>query len=167
MTTRSVSVVFACLLLFATAGAAPAADYPSKAIDLVVPWAAGGTSDLTARGLAKALEPILRQPVIVTNATGASGDDFAFLRLLLGRVRNDKPGSSGGLSLERLNEDTVLERLDRGCHVQTPFCCLGVTVQYERDVVAGAVPIVGTRACRVPRTTLDPRLALRQAECQS
>ena len=73
MITRSVSVVFACLLLFATAGAAPAADYPSKPIDLVVPWAAGGTSDLTARGLAKALEPTLRQPVIVTNATGASG----------------------------------------------------------------------------------------------
>ena len=73
MTTRSVSVAFACLLLFAAAGTAPAADYPAKPIDLVVPWAAGGTSDLTARGLAKALEPILRQPVIVTNATGASG----------------------------------------------------------------------------------------------
>ena len=73
MTTRFVSVVVACLLLAAAPGAAPAADYPAKPIDLVVPWAAGGTSDLTARGLAKALEPILRQPVIVTNATGASG----------------------------------------------------------------------------------------------
>lgn len=72
MTTRFVSVV-ACLLLLMAAVATPAADYPAKPIDLVVPWAAGGTSDLTARGLAKALEPILRQPVIVTNATGASG----------------------------------------------------------------------------------------------
>jgi tripartite-type tricarboxylate transporter receptor subunit TctC len=72
MTTRFASV-FACLILVAAAGIAPAADYPSKPIDLVVPWAAGGTSDLTARGLAKALEPILRQPVIVTNVTGASG----------------------------------------------------------------------------------------------
>jgi tripartite-type tricarboxylate transporter receptor subunit TctC len=50
-----------------------AAGYPNKPIDLVVPWAAGGTSDLTARGLAKALEPILGQPVIVTNVVGASG----------------------------------------------------------------------------------------------
>ena len=73
MIIRTVSVIVACLSLFAAVGAALAADYPSKPIDLVVPWAAGGTSDLTARGLAKALEPILRQPVIVTNATGASG----------------------------------------------------------------------------------------------
>lgn len=50
-----------------------AAGYPSKPIDLVVPWAAGGTSDLTARGLAKALEPIIGQPVIVTNVVGAGG----------------------------------------------------------------------------------------------
>jgi len=40
---------------------------------LVVPWAADGTSDLTARGVAKALEPLLGQPVVVTNIVGASG----------------------------------------------------------------------------------------------
>ena len=73
MIIRTVAVIVAGLCLFTVGGAAVAADYPSKPIDLVVPWAAGGTSDLTARGLAKALEPILRQPVIVTNATGASG----------------------------------------------------------------------------------------------
>jgi tripartite-type tricarboxylate transporter receptor subunit TctC len=50
-----------------------AAGFPNKPIDLIVPWAAGGTSDLTARGLAKALEPILGQPVIVTNVVGAAG----------------------------------------------------------------------------------------------
>jgi tripartite-type tricarboxylate transporter receptor subunit TctC len=73
MIIRIVTVIVTGLWLVATAGIAAAADYPSRSIDLVVPWAAGGTSDLTARGLAKALEPILRQPVIVTNATGASG----------------------------------------------------------------------------------------------
>jgi tripartite-type tricarboxylate transporter receptor subunit TctC len=62
--------LFLAMLLPATAGAAA---YPAKAIDLIVPWAAGGTSDLTARGLAKALEPILGQPVIVTNVVGAAG----------------------------------------------------------------------------------------------
>src|SRR5829696_2960780 len=43
---------------------------------------------------------------------------------------------------ERLNEDTILERLDRDCHVQTPFTCdVGwFAMCSRRDVVAGAVP---------------------------
>jgi tripartite-type tricarboxylate transporter receptor subunit TctC len=73
MTLRTVALAIASIFMIATAGTALSAEYPAKPIDLVVPWAAGGTSDLTARGLAKALEPILRQPVIVTNVTGASG----------------------------------------------------------------------------------------------
>ncbi|MGZ5385318.1 MAG: tripartite tricarboxylate transporter substrate binding protein, partial [Acidimicrobiia bacterium] len=64
-------MVAAFVLVIPVDGAA--AGYPNKPIDLVVPWAAGGTSDLTARGLARALEPILGQPVIVTNVVGASG----------------------------------------------------------------------------------------------
>jgi tripartite-type tricarboxylate transporter receptor subunit TctC len=66
-----VVMVGAAVLAMPMSGAA--AGYPSKPIDLVVPWAAGGTSDLTARGLAKALEPILGQPVVVTNVVGAQG----------------------------------------------------------------------------------------------
>jgi tripartite-type tricarboxylate transporter receptor subunit TctC len=66
-----VGILGAMMLAMPVCGAA--AGYPNKPIDLVVPWAAGGTSDLTARGLAKALEPILGQPVIVTNVVGAGG----------------------------------------------------------------------------------------------
>jgi tripartite-type tricarboxylate transporter receptor subunit TctC len=66
-------LVIAAAVVLAISSGATAAGYPSKPIDLIVPFAAGGTSDLTARGLAKALEPVIGQPVIVTNVVGAAG----------------------------------------------------------------------------------------------
>jgi tripartite-type tricarboxylate transporter receptor subunit TctC len=53
--------------------AAPAADYPSKAITMIVPTAPGGTTDIAARMLADALGKSLGKPVIVDNRGGASG----------------------------------------------------------------------------------------------
>jgi tripartite-type tricarboxylate transporter receptor subunit TctC len=53
--------------------AAAQADFPSKPITLVVPFAAGGPSDKIARDLAEALRKPLGQTVIVENAAGAGG----------------------------------------------------------------------------------------------
>lgn len=49
------------------------ADFPSKPITLVVPFAAGGPSDKIARDLAEALRKPMGQTVIVENAAGAGG----------------------------------------------------------------------------------------------
>lgn len=49
------------------------ADYPDKPITLIVPWAAGGGTDATARIIASALEEELGQTVNVVNRTGGSG----------------------------------------------------------------------------------------------
>ncbi|MDF9840835.1 tripartite-type tricarboxylate transporter receptor subunit TctC [Paenibacillus sp. PastF-1] len=49
------------------------ADFPDKPITLIVPYAAGGGTDTTARALAKAAEKVLGQPVIVLNRTGGGG----------------------------------------------------------------------------------------------
>lgn len=48
-------------------------DFPNKPITLIVPYAAGGGTDITARALAKATEKIIRQPIIVVNRTGGGG----------------------------------------------------------------------------------------------
>ena len=47
--------------------------YPSRPIQLLVPWAAGGGTDAVARMIASLLERDLGQPVIVVNRTGGSG----------------------------------------------------------------------------------------------
>ncbi len=46
--------------------------YPSKRIELVVPYAPGGITDLTARALASVLPEILGQPVVVVNKSGGA-----------------------------------------------------------------------------------------------
>ena len=53
--------------------AAAQAKYPSRPIQLICPWAAGGGTDRIARMVAVLLEKELGQPVTVVNRTGGSG----------------------------------------------------------------------------------------------
>ncbi|MGE3146469.1 MAG: tripartite tricarboxylate transporter substrate binding protein [Pseudorhodoplanes sp.] len=48
-------------------------NYPSRPIQMIVPWGAGGGTDATARIVAAILEKDLGQPVNVVNRTGGSG----------------------------------------------------------------------------------------------
>ena len=59
---------------FATSAALAQGAYPTKPITLVVPTAAGGTTDLSARMLAQALTPVIGQSVVVDNKGGAGGN---------------------------------------------------------------------------------------------
>ncbi|MCR5289217.1 MAG: tripartite tricarboxylate transporter substrate binding protein [Treponema sp.] len=47
--------------------------WPKKAINIVVPFAAGGNSDVNARTIAKYLTKELKQPVVITNVAGSGG----------------------------------------------------------------------------------------------
>lgn len=56
-----------------TTEAAAATDYPNKPINMIIPYGAGGTTDVYGRTLAALLEKQLGQPITVTNQGGASG----------------------------------------------------------------------------------------------
>src|SRR3954468_11659545 len=64
------------LLLLAAwvAAAAHAQAFPNKPIRIIVPYAAGGTSDILARQIGPKLTDAWSQPVIVENKTGANGN---------------------------------------------------------------------------------------------
>ncbi|MBR1672549.1 MAG: tripartite tricarboxylate transporter substrate binding protein [Fretibacterium sp.] len=61
------------LLVLALALPVSAAEYPAKSIRMIVPFAAGGRTDLVARAIASSAEKLLGQPIAIINKTGGSG----------------------------------------------------------------------------------------------
>jgi tripartite-type tricarboxylate transporter receptor subunit TctC len=66
-------IAAASALLVASAGLAKAEDWPTRAVTMVVPYAAGGPVDTIGRILAARLSEILGQQVVIENAGGAGG----------------------------------------------------------------------------------------------
>lgn len=70
-------LVLALLLTLAAAGcgkdSGSSKEFPNKKIELVVPYSAGGATDMMARPFAEKLSEILGQNVVVVNSPGASG----------------------------------------------------------------------------------------------
>lgn len=73
MKTSWIAVAAAAVLTVALPGAASADDYPTKPVTLVVPFAAGGNNDVSARILARKLGELLGQSFVVDNRAGAGG----------------------------------------------------------------------------------------------
>jgi tripartite-type tricarboxylate transporter receptor subunit TctC len=68
------AIAFAAIAAFGViAPAAPAQDFPSRPITLIVPWPAGGSTDTHLRKFAEIAGRYLGQPIVVENKPGAGG----------------------------------------------------------------------------------------------
>ena len=65
--------LIAALVLAVASAAAPAQQYPSKPITMIVPFPPGGIADITGRPLALVMSRILGQGIVVENRAGAGG----------------------------------------------------------------------------------------------
>jgi tripartite-type tricarboxylate transporter receptor subunit TctC len=67
---RTVTVLIAAIVAIT---AAPAADYPTRPLQMVIPFPAGGPADIVGRLYGQHLATILGQPVTIINRDGAAG----------------------------------------------------------------------------------------------
>lgn len=70
---KILTTAIGALLMAQAASPALAQDWPSRPIRMVVPFTAGGSTDLTARVMAENLRPVLGQTVVIDNRPGAAG----------------------------------------------------------------------------------------------
>lgn len=96
----------AIFVLFSFGGAVEAQEhYPSRGIQMIVPFPPGGVADLTARPVAAAMEKVLKQPVVVVNKTGAAG------AVGMSFVANSKP--DGYTVLMALSSISIIPEADK------------------------------------------------------
>ena len=70
---KKVAVSLLAALVLASASPTARAEFPDRAVKMIVPWAAGGDTDNIFRPLAQLLQKQLSQPVVIANVGGASG----------------------------------------------------------------------------------------------
>jgi tripartite-type tricarboxylate transporter receptor subunit TctC len=70
----NISHVFAAIAGSIVCAAAPAQQYPSKPVRIVVPYAPGGGVDIIARAIGQELTKRLNQQIVIENRTGAGGN---------------------------------------------------------------------------------------------
>ena len=145
------------LILACTALPALAQTYPTKPVRFIVPFAAGGGSDLVARTVAQKLTEALGQTVVVDNRTGAAGSIGAELAaksppdghtLLL--------GSNGPLAINphlypKLPYDAVRDFAPVALVTVMPFLLVthpALPVRSVKDLIALAKSRPGQLPCR-------------------
>lgn len=62
-----------CVTALGLAAAPALADYPERPINMIIPYGAGGATDISARTIAEPLNNAVGRPLVMSNITGAGG----------------------------------------------------------------------------------------------
>jgi tripartite-type tricarboxylate transporter receptor subunit TctC len=115
-----VSMVFMLVFVLGGWGSSQSATYPERDVTLLVPWAAGGSTDTAARVFASALSRKINKTVNVENVSGASGvlgvtqflrfkpDGYRILFTSAGAFTSQK-------YLQKLTYDPLTDLMPTGC----------------------------------------------------
>src|SRR5262245_22155223 len=124
----AVSAKLALAVLIALAGSAMAAEpYPDHPVTLVVPYAAGGSSDVLARLIGERLSKSLGQPIVIDNRAGAGSR--------LGTRGAAQPAPDGSRLLCADMPSTLIPATQNGVHYErvrdlTPIALIGTGAMF-------------------------------------
>ncbi|TDG30148.1 tripartite tricarboxylate transporter substrate binding protein [Paracraurococcus ruber] len=140
-----------CLILLALLPSGPVAaqELPQRSIRLIVPFAAGGGTDVVARTLAEEAGRLLRQSVVVENRTGAGA--------ILGTEVAAKAAPDGGTLLLA----TLAHAVNLALYDRLPYDLLQ---DFRGVAFIGEVPLVLLVNPRLPADDLRGLIALLRRE---
>ena len=149
MTLRNVLVAAAGIAIVLGSGFAQAQAWPSKPVRIVVPFPAGGSTDLLARSIGQKLGDSLGQPFIVDNRAGANGN--------IGAGAVAKSPADGYTILFSTTGPLVFNRI---IYKATPFDPLR---DFAPIVLVADVPLVVAANPSLPVRTLPELIAYAKA----
>ena len=120
----------AVLLMLAEIGSVQAEDYPAHTVTIIVPFAAGGPADITARIVADIFNRHLGQKFVVENVGGAGGT--------IGALRAARAAPDGYTLLSgHLGTNALAPAFypDLGYDPQKDFAAVGLTAEYPELLV--------------------------------
>lgn len=125
------AIVLAAVFSALAASVAQAQKFPERPITMIVPWAAGGSTDQTGRSLAKAAEPHLGQPVVIINKPGAT------TTIGMGELARAKPD---GYTIGTLSSSSYLLALQGRELPYHPIDAFSYVSYYGDNLIGIAVP---------------------------
>ena len=94
-----VASMLATALVATAATSVQAQEYPTRPINLIVPWPAGGSTDIAMRAIAEAAAKHLGQPITIDNRAGGGGT--------VGPATMAATGKPDGYTIARSEEHTL------------------------------------------------------------
>jgi tripartite-type tricarboxylate transporter receptor subunit TctC len=128
---------------------APAPDYPTRPVRIIVPFGAGGPADVTARLIGNSLQQDLGQPFVIENHTGAGG--------VIGTLEAVRSAPDGYTLLMISNAQTTNESLVPQRKYELMRDLLPIAPINYSDLVIAVNP-------QVPAKTLKEFIALAKAK---